>query len=132
MHIVIWLLAALALGLWSLLAWGVGTLLGLDPSWVTDAGGLLKLVPFGEVIDAWVPGWQALLLGAFELVRTLLGWLGGFGQVLVWGLWAAGAGVVLLCAGLLSLLVVVMRRSSAAAQRANPGKPGNPGSGAAA
>lgn len=132
MHIVIWLLAALALGLWSLLAWGVATLLGLDPSWVTDAGGLLKQVPFGEVIEAWVPGWQALLLGALELARTLLGWLGGFAQVLVWGLWAAGAAVVLLCAGLLSGLVVVMRRSTAAAQRAHPGNPGNPGNGAAA
>ena len=132
MHIVIWLLAALALGLWSLLAWGVATLLGLDPSWVTDAGGLLKQVPFGEVIEAWVPGWQALLLGSLELARSLLGWLGGFAQVLVWGLWAAGAAVVLLCAGLLSGLVVVMRRSTAAAQRGSPGNPGNPGNGAAA
>jgi hypothetical protein len=125
MHIVIWVLAALALGLWSLLAWGVATLLGLDPSWVTDAGGLLQQVPYGEVIDAWVPGWQALLVASFELARSLLGWLGGFGQVLVWVLWALGAGVVLLCAGLLSLLVVVIRRSTASA------KPTTPGTGAA-
>ena len=121
MHIVIWVLAALALGLWSLLAWGVAALLGLDPSWVTDASGLLKQVPYGEVIDAWVPGWQALLLTTFERARSLLGWLGGFGQVLVWVLWAVGAGVVLLCAGSLSLLVVVLRRSTA---------PATPGAGA--
>jgi hypothetical protein len=118
MHIAIWLLAALALGLWSLLAWGVATLLGLDPSWVTDAGGLLQKVPYGEVIEAWVPGWQALLVGTFELARSLLGWLGGFGQVLVWVLWALGAGVVVLCAALLSGLVALVRRS------APPAKPG--------
>jgi hypothetical protein len=118
MHIAIWLLAALALGLWSLLAWGVATLLGLDPSWVTDAGGLLQKVPYGEVIEAWVPGWQALLVGTFELARSLLGWLGGFGQVLVWVLWALGAGVVVLCAALLSGLVALVRRSAA------PAKPG--------
>ena len=126
MHIVIWVLAALALGLWSLLAWGVAALLGLDPSWVTDAGGLLQRVPYGEVIDAWVPGWQALLVATFEMTRSLLGWLGGFGQVLVWVLWALGAGVVLLCAGLMSLLVVVVRRSS------KPAHPPNPGPGARA
>lgn len=125
MHIVIWLLAALALGLWSLLSWGVATLLGLDPSWVTDAGSLLQKVPYGEVIDAWVPGWQALLLAGFELTRGLLGWLGGFGQVLVWVLWAVGAGVVVLCAALLSALVAVVRRSSAAARQTPPRGPGN-------
>ena len=112
MHIVIWLLAALALGFWSLLAWGMAALLGLDPSWVTDAGGLLQKVPYGDVIEAWVPGWRALLLATFEITRDLLGWLGGFGQVLVWVVWAVGAGVVLLCAGLLSLLVVMVRRRS--------------------
>lgn len=126
MHIVIWLLAALALGLWSLLAWGVATLLGLDPSWVTDAGGLLDKVPYGDVIEAWVPGWQAMLLATFELARALLGWLGGFGLVLVWVMWGLGAGVVVLCAALLSGLVVLVRRSSA------PAKPTNPGTGAAA
>ena len=124
MHIVIWVLAALALGLWSLLAWGVAALLGLGPSWVTDVGGLLKQVPYGDVIDAWVPGWQALQRATFEMARSLLGWLGGFEQVLVWVLWvlwAVGAGVVLLCAGSLSLLVVVIRRSTA---------PATPGAGA--
>ena len=126
MHIVIWLLAALALGLWSLLAWGVATLLGLDPSWVTDAGGLLQKVPYGEVIEDWVPGWQALLVATFEMTRALLGWLGGFGQVLVWVVWAAGAGVVVLCAALLSGLVALVRRSSA------PAKPAHPGPGATA
>lgn len=118
MHIFIWLLAALALGLWSLYAWGLATLLGLDPSWVTDAGGLLQNVPYGEVIEAWVPGWQALLVATVELTRTLLGWLGGFGQVLVWVVWAVGAGLVVLCAALLSGLVALVRRSSA------PVKPG--------
>ena len=112
MHIVIWLLAALALGVWSMLAWGLATLLGLDPSWVTDAGGLLEKMPYGDVIEAWVPGWQALLLALFEVTRALLGWLGGFGLVLVWVVWAVGAGVVLLCAALLSGLVVAVRRSS--------------------
>ncbi len=120
MHIVIWLLAALALGLWSLLAWGMAALLGLDPSWVADAGGLLEKVPYGDVIEAWVPGWQALLLTTFELTRTLLGWLGGFGQVIVWVVWAVGAGVVVLCAALLSGLVVLIRRSSAP-DRSSPG-----------
>jgi hypothetical protein len=118
MHIVIWVLAAIALGLWTLLAWGVAALLGLDPSWVTDVGGQLQKLPFGAWLEVWVPGWQSLLMASFELARSLLGWLGGFSQVLVWVLWAVGAAVVLLGAGLLSLLVVVIRRHTA------PPKPG--------
>ena len=36
MHIAIWIVTALVLGLWSLLAWGTAALLGADPAWVGD------------------------------------------------------------------------------------------------
>lgn len=123
MHIAIWLLALFVLGLWTLLAWAVGALLGLDPSWVTDIGTLAGQVPFGALIEAWIPGWQALLTATLEFTRTALGWLGGFSQVLVWVLWAVGAVVIVVCAGLLSLLVAVIRRNMPQPPKSPPSAP---------
>ncbi len=114
MHIVIWILALLSLGLWSLLAWGVAALLGLDPSWVGDLEPLVKQVPYAEVINAWIPGWQGLVLATLDLTRTLLGWLGGAGVVVVWVLWGLGAAVVLGLAALASLAVALIRRGTRA------------------
>jgi hypothetical protein len=116
MKTAIWIIAALLLGLWSLLTWGVLTVLGLDPGWVQNAKPLIEQIPYAALIDQWIPGWQPLLLALLDLTHTLLGWLGGAGTVVVWVLWALGA------AGLL-LLGVVLTLVVAAAQRASRPKP---------
>ena len=113
MHIAIWILAALALGLWSLLAWGTATLLGLDPSWVADLKPLVDQIPYAAVIDTWLPGWREMLLVVLDFTRWLLGWAGGAGQVLVWVLWGVGALLIAGAAGVLSLVVALVRKSSA-------------------
>lgn len=115
MHIAIWICAALALGLWSLLAWGLAALLGMDTAWVGSLEPLVKQVPYAEVIDLWIPGWEGLVLATLELTRTLLSWLGGAGAVVVWIVWGLGAAVVLGVAGLGSLAVALIRRGTRAA-----------------
>ncbi len=120
MHIAIWIVAALALGLWTLLAWGLSALLGLDAAaWVGSLEPLVKQVPYVEAIDMWVPGWQALVLATLELTRTLLGWLGGAGAVVVWVIWGLGAAVVLGLAALGSVAVALIRRGTRAAATAS-------------
>lgn len=112
MHIAIWIIAALLLGVWTLLAWGVATLLGLDPSWVGDLKPLVEQVPFAAWLDHWIPGWEAMTLALLDLTRTLLGWAGGAGVVIVWLLWAVGALVLLGCATVLSVVVALVRRGT--------------------
>jgi hypothetical protein len=112
MHIAIWIIAALLLGLWTLLAWGVATVLGLDPSWVGDLKPLVEQVPFAAWLDTWVPGWEAMTLALLELTRSLLAWAGGAGVVIVWVLWGLGAAALVGCAALLSVLVAVVRRTT--------------------
>jgi len=119
MHIAIWIIVALALGLWSLLAWGVATLLGIDPSWVGDLRPLIDKMPFASLLDVWVPGWQALARGLIEATQTLLGWVGSGASVVVWLVWGAGALVVLGAGALLSLIVkLVAKVPDAASARA--------------
>jgi hypothetical protein len=113
MHIAIWLFAALGLALWTLAAWGIAALFGLDVNWSGDLKALLDQIPFVAAIDAWLPGWRELLTVALELTRTLLGWAGGAGVVIVWIVWGLGAAVIVGGAALLSLLVAVVRKSSA-------------------
>lgn len=113
MHIAIWILALIALALWSAAAWGLGTVLGLDPSWVGDLKPLLQQIPYAALIDQWVPGWQDLLVALLDLTRSLLAWAGGAGVVVVWVLWALGAAVIVVAAALLSLVVALVRKSGA-------------------
>lgn len=115
MHIAIWLLIALGAGLWTLLAWGIAALLGMDPSWVEDLVPVVQSIPYGHVIEQWIPGWEALAISVLELTRALLGWAGSFGAWVVWGLWALGIGGLLLAGGLLSLVVALVRKSTAPA-----------------
>jgi hypothetical protein len=111
MLILIWLLAAVGLALWSLAAWGASTLLGLDPNWVGDLGPLIDQIPYAAVIDTWLPGWRELLGATLELTRTLLAWAGGAGVVIVWVVWGLGAAVIVGAAAVLSLIVALLRRS---------------------
>jgi hypothetical protein len=119
MHIAIWIFVALALGLWSLLAWGVATLLGLDPSWVGDLRAHVDKMPFAGLLDVWMPGWQALAVGLIEATQALLQWVGRGASFVVWLVWGAGALLVLGCGALLSLIVkLVAKVPDPAAERA--------------
>jgi len=119
MHIAIWVIAALTLGLWSLLSWGVAAVLGMDPTWIGNLQPLVAEIPYADLIEAWVPGWQAMLVSLLHLVQSLLGWLGGAGMIVVWVLWGVGALFIVGSAAVLSLIVVLVRRSSASPAPAN-------------
>ena len=112
MHIAIWLVAAIGLGLWSLLCWGVAAVLGMDPTWIGNLQPYVEKIPYASVIETWVPGWQALMVSTLHLVQSLMGWMGGAGRVVVWVLWALGALCVVGGAALLSLVVALVRRSA--------------------
>lgn len=121
MHIAIWIITALTLGLWSLLSWGVAAVLGMDPTWVGNLQPLVAEIPYADLIEAWVPGWQAMMVSMLHLVQSLLGWLGGAGMVVVWVLWGLGAAFIVGTAAVLSLVVVLVRKSSATPS--TPNKP---------
>lgn len=113
MIIAIWILALLGLALWSLVAWGLGALLGMDArALVGDLKPLIDQIPYGALIEQWVPGWQGLLHATLDLAQTLLGWLGSAGPVLVWVLWGLGAAALLAVAGVLTLVVSLARRAT--------------------
>jgi hypothetical protein len=109
MLIAIWIAVMLGLTLWSALGWGLYRLLRQDQHWLGDLKPLLDEVPYGEVVDRWLPGWRAMAELAIDLVQWVLGTLGGAAPVVVWAVW--GVGTLLLVGGgaFLSLLVVVLR-----------------------
>lgn len=111
MHLLIWLLAGLGLALWTLLAWGVASLFGLDLGGMGDLRPVLDALPFVWVLDASIPGWRELLLVSVELAQTLLAWAGSAGAVVVWVVWGVGAALIAGGAALLSLAVALIRRS---------------------
>lgn len=117
MHLAIWLIALVCLGLWSLLAWALAALLGVDPAWLGDLEPLLARVPYADVIEAWVPGWQALAASLLQLSQALLRWLGDLGPWLVLALWSLGAACIIGTGALLSFVVVLVRR---AGRRSSP------------
>ena len=126
MHLVIWLITFSCLGLWTLLAWALASLLGMDPSWVGDMKPLIAQLPYGNVIEAWVPGWQALATSLLDLAQALLHWLGDVGPWLALALWSIGAACIVGTGALLSFVVVLVRRAR------RPAPPAPPASGAAA
>lgn len=113
MHLAIWIFAAIGLGLWSLLSWGVAALLGMDPTWIGNLQPLVAEIPYADAIEDWIPGWQAMMVSLLHLTQSAVGWLGGAGLVVVWLLWGAGALLIVGTAAVLSLVVMLVRRSSA-------------------
>jgi hypothetical protein len=109
MLVFIWIVTAVLLGLWSLAAWGIHALLSLDPSWVGDIRPLIDQIPYGAVIEQWIPGWRELLQATVDLTQVVLGWLGGAAPWLAWLVWGAGAAGLVLLAGFLTLVVVLLR-----------------------
>lgn len=112
MHIAIWVVTLLLVGLWTLLAWGLSALLALDGAWVTQLQPWLARLPFGGWLETWFPDWLQLAQLLLDAVKAGLDWLGGAAPVLVWGLWALGTLVLLMVGGALSLLVALIRKNS--------------------
>jgi hypothetical protein len=63
-----------------------------------------------------LPTWQDSARLLLELGQAALGWLGQAAPVIVWTLWGLGAVLLLGAAGLMNLLVVLLRRRLPAAQ----------------
>jgi predicted PurR-regulated permease PerM len=105
----IWILTLLGLAVWSLLAWGLHTLLTIDPRWIDDVQALIERVPYADVIDRWLPGWRELLDLAMDLTQTVLGWVGSNAPLVAWIVWGIGTLALLAMAGVLSLVVSLLR-----------------------
>ncbi|MCU0774657.1 MAG: hypothetical protein MUC74_09135 [Ideonella sp.] len=118
MMIALWILTLGLLGLWSLSAWGVHALLTLDASRLGDLKLLVDQIPYGDVIGAWIPGWQDLLRMTIDFTQVALGWVGGAAPVVVWIVWTIGALTILGIGALLSGLIVMIRRSAAPSRAA--------------
>lgn len=112
MHIVIWVLALLALGFWTLLAWATAWVLGLDPSVIGSFATRIGEMPGAAWLDLWLPGWQPLAVTTLELTRDLFGALGSIGTWLVWAAWGVGALVIVGCAAVGSVLIGLARRAT--------------------
>jgi hypothetical protein len=113
MHILIWVLAALALGCWTLLAWATAWVLGLDPGVIDNLAANIGGMPGAAWLELWLPGWQPVAVATLQLTRDLFVALGGIGTWLVWAAWAVGAVVVVGCAALGSVVVMAARRAMA-------------------
>jgi hypothetical protein len=118
MLIAAWILIAFLLALWSLAMWGVHALLSLDPSGLGDLKPLIDQIPYGAVIDRWVPGWQELLRLSIDLTQKGLAWLGDLAPAIVWTVWGFGALMLVGLGLLLTLVVRLVRRSATAARPA--------------
>ena len=106
----VWIVAAVLIGLWSLLGWGLHALVTIDFGTIGDVGPWLASVPFADVLEAWFPTWQDLARAALDALQAGLAWMGGAAPTLVWVLWAFGTGSVVVLAGLITLLVLLLRR----------------------
>lgn len=118
MHLAIWIFTLLLVGLWTLLAWGLGALLTVDGAWVAGLRPWLLSLPFGGWLESWFPEWLRLAQALLDLMQALLGWLGAAGPILVWVTWGIGAFVLMLLA--LSLLVVLIRKTMPPSPPAQP------------
>jgi hypothetical protein len=115
MHLLVWILTLLALGLWSRLAWGTHVVLTLDPAVVGNLKPLVEQIPYGALIEQWVPGWQALLTATIDLTQSMLGWLGGAAGIIVWIVWGLGALLVVGGGVVGSVIVALVRKGARAA-----------------
>ena len=118
MHVAIWIIVALSLGFWSVMAWALHALLSHGSGWFADLVALADRWPQAVWIDAWIPGWRELLHAALDLTRQALGWLGDAAPWAVWALWGMGALFAVGCGALMSLIVALLRpKPDAAAAR---------------
>jgi len=105
----IWIVTLIGLTLWSLAAWGLHTLLAIDPKWVDDVDALIQKVPYAEAIDRWFPGWRELLGVAMDLAQLALSWVGNNAPLVAWIVWGIGALALLGTGVVLTLIVCLLR-----------------------
>ncbi len=111
----IWIFTAVLLGLWSLAAWGLHAVVTHGVQWIAELRPLLERLPFGELIEKWMPDWVQGMQLLLDLVQSALGWLGGAAPALgwmVWLAWGVGAALLLLGALVLSGVVAMLRKAS--------------------
>ncbi len=114
MHIAIWIFTLTGMALWTLLAWGLYSLLSIDPQWLDNVEALIKNVPYADVIERWFPGWEQLLSVGTDLAQTVLGWVGSNAPLVAWIVWGIGALMLLSMGGVLSLFVCLVSEKEAA------------------
>lgn len=122
MLFLLWTLTAFAIALWSLSAWGMHSLLTLDPGWLDDVDLLIARMPYASTIDLWFPGWQELLRLSIGLAQQLVSWVGGAAPWIVLVVWLVGTAILLLLAGGLSLLLRLLFRRNAPARAHAPAR----------
>lgn len=106
----LWIFVGFGVLLWSLMGWGLHALLSLDhQQWLGDLKPLLDQVPYGEWLERWVPGWQALAELSIDAVQWALGWMGAAAPVVVWVIWGLGT-LLMVGAGAVTSMIIVMLR----------------------
>ena len=120
MLVVIWIFTLLGLVLWSLAAWGLHTLLAIDPRWIDDMDTLVRHIPYAEQIDRWFPGWQGMLGALLDLAQLVLSWVGNNAPLVAWIVWGIGAIALLTIAIVLTLLVCLLRDKPAGVNHRQP------------
>jgi hypothetical protein len=111
MHIAIWIVTLLLVGLWTLASWGLSRLLAMDGSWVSQIEPWLARMPFGGWLETWFPDWLQVAQVSLDALQAALGWLGATAPLLVWVVWGGGALLLMLAGAALSLLVALIRRT---------------------
>jgi hypothetical protein len=121
-HALIWIPLALLIGLWTLLSWGLASLLSAPQGWSSgEPGDWLRWLENWQIplwLTEWLPmhtitalkamlvEWGPWLQETLAHAPALLGWL----QPLVWGVWGLGLIGLLLLGGVGSVLVAALTR----------------------
>ena len=106
----LWIFVGFGILLWSLMAWGVHTLLSRDrQQWLGDLRPLLDEVPHGALLERWIPGWRVLAELAIDAVQWSLGWMGAAAPVAVWVVWGLGTLLMAGAGAATSRLIVMLR-----------------------
>ena len=75
MIVAIWIVTLLLVGLWSLAAWGLSSLLAINGAWVAQLEPWLQRVPFGAWLETWFPDWLQVAKALLDAAQMGLSWL---------------------------------------------------------
>jgi hypothetical protein len=104
----IWIVAALALGCWTLCFWALWVLLSWDPAWVAQLKIQLEQWPGLDWLNAWWPDWDVATMTLLHLLHQVLAFAAQWMSWALGGIWLAGS---LLGLGLAALLHALVRES---------------------
>jgi hypothetical protein len=108
MYFVIWLLALVILGAWTLAAGGLALLLGISGGWLAQFQPVLAQI-LG--LERWWPEWEQAARLTLEVLQSFLAWVGATGPTLVWIAWSLGSALLLLVGAVLSLMVTLITKA---------------------